>query len=359
MKIAYFVNSFNAINWGGQATSNGIKYMLNIEYPNAEFVPLNLPKFPFNKIKILRKYYEWKLKNAILKDDKDTVIKMLKKMNIKENIFDEFTHICFNGEGAIHTKSGHLIRLMGMLYLAKIKGKIIASINQSIDLQDNHNLEVLVAKVYNLCDFVSAREIVSFEYAKSIGIEKVQLIPDAAYGIPRLSQEEIDTRVDKYNLPKNFISVTGSSFLKKDKKSILRVARIIDILKEMLNEPIVFLANAKTDIWIAHKLKNKYNYQIIEPPVKYQDAMAIISKSKLVVGGRQHPNIFAYEYNTPYVPFGANTIKNLGVGRLQKYPLEPIGWDSPKEQIKDAIGTILNSKIEFGNVVINNFKIFG
>lgn len=300
-----------------------------------------------------------KLTNAIFAEDFNSVIKYLNKLNIKENFFDNFTHVCFNGEGAIHTKSGHLIRLMGMLYLAKMKGKIIASINQSIDLNNDHNLEALVSKVYNLCDFVSAREPVSFEYAKSIGIEKVQLIPDAAYGVPKLSQEEIETRVKKYNLPEKFISVTGSSFLKKDKKSVLRVARILDILKETLNEPIVFLANAKTDIWIAHKLENKYNYQIIEPPVKYEDAMAIISKSKLLVGGRQHPNIFAYEYNVPYVPFGANTIKNLGVGRLQKYPIDPLNWDSPKEQIKDTVKTILNSKIEFGNVVINNFKIFG
>ncbi|MBD3843673.1 MAG: hypothetical protein IE909_17700, partial [Campylobacterales bacterium] len=125
-------------------------YMLNKEYPDAKFVPLNLPKLPFNKIKILRKYYEWKLQNAILKNDKNKIIKMLKKMNIKEDLFDDFTHVCFNEEGAIHAKSGHLIRLMGMLYLAKMKGKIIASINQSIDLNNNHTLEALISKVYNL-----------------------------------------------------------------------------------------------------------------------------------------------------------------------------------------------------------------
>lgn len=58
--------------------------------------------------------------------------------------------------------------------------------------------------------------------------------------MPKLSQEDIDLIVKKYNLPEKFISVTGSSFLKKDKKSVLRVARIIDILKGTLNEPIVF-----------------------------------------------------------------------------------------------------------------------
>ena len=29
MKIAYFINTFKSINWGGQATSSGIEYMLN------------------------------------------------------------------------------------------------------------------------------------------------------------------------------------------------------------------------------------------------------------------------------------------------------------------------------------------
>ena len=54
MRIAYFINTFKSINWGGQATSNGIKYMLSKEYPNAEFCPLDLPALPFTKLKVLR-----------------------------------------------------------------------------------------------------------------------------------------------------------------------------------------------------------------------------------------------------------------------------------------------------------------
>ena len=55
MRIAYFINTFKSINWGGQATSSGIKYMINETYPEAEFVPFTLPELPFKKIKMADK----------------------------------------------------------------------------------------------------------------------------------------------------------------------------------------------------------------------------------------------------------------------------------------------------------------
>ena len=68
MKIAYFINTFNSINWGGQATSNAIQYMLSKQYPEAEFVPLDMPQLPFKKMKIFRKYYEQELIRAIMRN---------------------------------------------------------------------------------------------------------------------------------------------------------------------------------------------------------------------------------------------------------------------------------------------------
>ena len=85
MRIAYFVNSFKSINWGGQATSNGIKTLIEKTYPDATFVPLNLPPFAFNKIRIARIIWEKKLANAILADNREGAIKYLKKLNIDES----------------------------------------------------------------------------------------------------------------------------------------------------------------------------------------------------------------------------------------------------------------------------------
>lgn len=359
MKIAYFINTFKSINWGGQATSSGIKYMLTHIYPEAKFVPLNLPVLPFKKIKILRKYYENRLIQSILKDDLVQVYYYLNKMNITSTLFDGFSHICFNGEGAVHYRSGHIRIFLGLLYIAKRQGKIVAAINQTIDLNDEPILEAVLSKVYNSIDFVSVREPISYDYAKKIGIQNVKLIPDAVYGLPKMDKFEINEIASRYKLPDKYITITGSSILKRDNKSLLQVKKVIQYLQEYFHMPIVFMANAKTDIWIANKLKNDFDLRIIEPPVKYIDAIAIIANSEILIGGRQHPNIFAYIYEVPYVPFFGNTFKNEGVAKLQNYPLVPLKWDVEKYELITVIEKVYKNKNIFKAVNIDNFKIFG
>ncbi|MCF6172672.1 MAG: polysaccharide pyruvyl transferase family protein [Campylobacteraceae bacterium] len=357
MKIAYFINTFKSTNWGGQATSNGIKYLLSEEYPDADFVPIDLPDLPFKKIKILRIYHDISLLNSLLKNDEKNILRILKKVGIPENFFDDFTHVCFNGEGAIHYKSGHLVRFMGLLYLAKLKNKYVASVNQTIDLGNNQKLEKLVSTVYNMCDFVSVREPISFELAHKIGIKNPHLIPDAVYGLPKIENKEIV--VKKFNLTEQFITITGSSALKRDKKSINKMDKVLKYIKKIFrNTPMVFMVNAKTDFFIAKKLKNKYDLKIINSAdTNYEETMAIFAKSILLIGGRQHPNIFAYIYKVPYIAFDGNTFKNEGVGRLQDYPIKPLHWDTSFEKFSNAIDKVFNNKIEFKDIKINDFKI--
>jgi glycosyltransferase involved in cell wall biosynthesis/polysaccharide pyruvyl transferase WcaK-like protein len=357
MKIAYFINTFNSINWGGQATSNAIKYMLSQAYPKAEFIPMNMPVLPFKKMKVLRAVYEKKLVEAIMEDDMENVLFYLKKMNIPSTIFSDFTHICFNGEGAVHAKSGHIRLFMGLLYIAKKQKKIVAAVNQTIDLAGDKTLEAVLSKVYNMLDFVSVREPISLSYAKSIGIKKVELIPDAVYGLPVLSNDEIDKIVQAYKLPDEYIAVTGSSILKRDKKSLRAMRKVLTYITQCYSQDILFMANAKTDIWLAHKLKEEFHFRIIEPPVKYIDAMGIIARAKLVVGGRQHPNIFSYIYQVPYIPFKGNTFKNDGVVELQKYPLKPLSWEVSRREFEKAVETIKNYHA-FRAIGIENFDIF-
>ena len=353
------MNTFTSSNWGGQATSNGIKHLIYHAYPGAKFIPIDLPDLPFKKVKILRKYYENKLVKAILLDDLQNVLFYLKKMNISESLFDQFSHICFNGEGTVHYKSGHIRLFMGLLYMAKKQGKHVAAVNQTIDLNHDKILDKLLNKVYNDLDFVSVREPLSYEYAKAINIQKVQLIPDAVYGLPKMNKNKIFSIVKKYYLPEKYITVTGSSALKRNKSSLIKMKKIIQYCHDYFNLPIVFMANAKTDIWLAHKLKNQFDLMIIEPPVKYQDAMAIIASSEMLVGGRQHPNIFAYIYEVPYLPYEGNTFKNKGVAMLQHYPIHPLHYNSSKEEVTLMLNKLMSIEIHFNKIIIDNFKIFG
>lgn len=360
MRIAYFINTLKSINWGGQATSTGIRYLTEKEYQNAEFIPLDLPNLLYKEYRLFQQYYDRKLLNALIDDNKKSVLSILKKMNIPETFFDEYTHICFNGEGAVHYNSGHLIRFMGLLYLAKIKSKTVASINQTIDLNHQKKLEVLVSKIYNSCDFVSVREPLSLEYAHKIGILNCRLIPDAVYGLPKIPSEEVDAITKSYNLPEHYLTVTGSSILKRDSRSVRKMRIIIEAAKTVFpGIPIVFMANAKTDIYLAHKLQEKYQLRILESPtVGYHDAVAIIANADILIGGRQHPNIFAYIYRTPYLAFDGNTFKNRGVSLLQEYPYAPIPFDTSIQKIISLMGEIKNTTITFHDIKIDNFCIF-
>jgi len=297
--------------------------------------------------------------NAILKNETKKVIHLLSKMGISSDIFDDFTHICFNGEGAIHQKSGHIPRLMGLLYLAKTKGLTIAAINQTVDFPNPQTLAAkTVRHIYSSVDFLSVREPISLEKVHTMGLEKAILIPDAAYGLPKLTQEEIELTCKKIGIDKPYVCFAGSSKLKRDQKSIGKVRRILKWLSQSTKLPIIFLANAKTDIWIANSLKDEFKYTILQPPAIYTDAIAIIAQASFLVGGRQHPNIFAYEYKTPYLALEGNTHKNRGVAKLQNYPIEPLPWDCDERSFKKALETLEKTHIDFSPIKIADFDIF-
>jgi len=334
MRIAYFVNSFNAINWGGQATSKGMKTLVEKTYPDAEFIPLELPSAPMKKFRIVRKIWEKRLAKAILEDDREAVIKYLKKLNTDESFFDGFDTVCFNGEGAIHAKSGHLIRFMGMLYEYKQRGAFVAALNQTVDLGDNKRIQAVVKKIYSMVDYLAVREPVSQRELQKFGLDP-EVVGDAAYALGSFSFEQVEALTSDLNLPDKFISVTGSSILIRNEKSVKRMdallSKIVSFYKDI---PIYFLATTKTDIYLAKKLQSKYGYEIFAPPEKHDKAMAVIAKSYILIGGRQHPNIFAAMQGTPFIPFKGNTHKMEGVVELLQYPMDVLGWDNQDQVLK-------------------------
>jgi polysaccharide pyruvyl transferase WcaK-like protein len=53
-------------------------------------------------------------------------------------------------------------------------------VNQTVDLGGKEKLESVVAKVYNMLDFISVREPLSYAYVKKIGITHAVLVPDCS-----------------------------------------------------------------------------------------------------------------------------------------------------------------------------------
>ncbi|MCW8821293.1 MAG: polysaccharide pyruvyl transferase family protein, partial [Sulfurovum sp.] len=98
--------------------------------------------------------------------------------------------------------------------------------------------------------------------------------------------------------------------------------------------PIYFLANTKTDMYLAKKLKEKYGFSIFSVPEKHDRAMAVIAKAYIVIGGRQHPNIFAAMQGVPFIPLQGNTHKMEGVVELLNYPLPVLKWNESSDVIQ-------------------------
>lgn len=359
MRIIYFVDSSDSVNWGGQATSAGMRYLIEQAYPHAGFTPKKFGKLPLQSLPFFRKITDLMI-YACIKHGKTSKLKsILNWYGVDRGIYDEFDVVCFNGEGAIHEKSGHFFRLIGVLHAFKMSGKRVYSLNQTIDVTPKSLHTRLLKLVYPGLDRVAVREPVSLRVLANLGLD-CDLIGDAAYALPRIPKSDRVAMVVPFGIQEPFIAVTASSALKRDRHSILMMDRIIKTLSG-LGRRIVFLANTKTDLYLATKLAAYHDFQTIDyASAKYREAIAIISMADLVVGGRQHPNIFAAKYGVPFIGLEGNTHKMQGVIELLNYPVSTFSWDFKEEELLKTAKSILNGHIDFSVVrvpLVNNIDL--
>lgn len=335
MKVAYYVDTSSAVNWGGQATSAGIRHLVEKTYPGAEFVPLRFRRLPFRNATYLRRLLDVAIWGAVRYDKLSLLVRLLHWYGIDRDIYERFDVVCFNGEGAIHDRSGHVFRLLGSLYAFKKHGARVYSVNQTVDVRPDGLAASLIRLVYPVLDRVAVREPRSLALMQSLGLQS-ELVGDAAYALPVMPPDEREARFKRHGIERPFIAVTASSFLRRDSQSVAKVDRLLQTLAE-LDTGLVFLANTKTDLYIARQLQQKYALKIVDYEMAdYLDAIAIISMAALVVGGRQHPNIFAAKYKVPFVGMDGNTHKMRGVAELLNYPLPVFRWDFEKAELLAA-----------------------
>ncbi|PAW60813.1 MAG: hypothetical protein B9S37_07635 [Verrucomicrobiia bacterium Tous-C3TDCM] len=360
VKIFYYLNTSKSINWGSQATSAGIRHLVDVSYPDAEFAPIDFAPLPLRWFPYLRIIPDLLLIYCIKNNVKKGLERLLQWYGIKPEIYSQCDAVLFNGEGSIHNKSGHFFRLIASLYAFKLNGKIVISMNQTVDVPGNGMHAKILKLVYSKLDSVYSREPVTYRLLKSMGIEN-SVIGDAAYALPKMHSDRIDKLVLDYNLPDDFIALTGSSFLDKNKKSVERIIAVIDAIST-LNFPIIFLANTKTDLYLAKKVEKIRNLRIISyKDAKFEEGMAIVAKAKLLIGGRQHPNIFAAIYGTPFIGMEGNTHKMKGVIELLKYPIPSMNWKINEVELFLLAERIINHEVSFSQVdvpVVDSVKIF-
>lgn len=354
MKIGLFIHSTGSKNWGTQATVAGLKHLLDQNYPGCQIVDVDLGRSSLARSRLGTRWFDWQLQRALQADRLDRVEHWLKISGMDLAFLSDIDALCFNGEGAVHRRSGHVVRILALLRVAKARGLKVAAVNQTIDFaQDSGVLKTLVS-VYRELDYQSVREPVSFRLCHQAGLATVQCVPDAVYALPSLRLHFDQPRTKT-------ICITGSSALKRNAKSVAYFQALTDQLNQHFPDyALIYLSNAKTDRYIFNALKRPASSSIVDSAdTSFASANQLIGQAALLVGGRQHPNIFAYINRTPYAPLVGNSHKNTGVAELQSYPIHPFSFETGIDPLIQQCQRLLNgSDIDFQDLSFDDFPAF-
>lgn len=341
MYISILNDTSKTSNWGCAATVGGLRNALHEKYDQESITSIELQPLPYKKIKLLRNRSIGLLARC-LEDPRHTTDQLaarLRQLNFDVQDYQLPDRLIFNGEGDIHTKSGHLMRLLGIAKLFKELGVRVSAVNQSVDLEVSSRKASILAQVYNELDFVSVREPISLRLLQQIGVRGAELVPDAAFSVEPASQDERDEVKSSLELPDRYVCLTGSSDITKRSGSIF--LNIYESLIRVSGLPVVMMASTKTDKALGKILQAQdSSVTVMTDAYDHRSALAVIAGAELLVGGRFHPAIFAAREGTPIVPFRGNTHKMEGLMELLSYPVEPVDWralSSFEAQIKRVL----------------------
>lgn len=367
MKITILNDTSRNTNWGCAATMNGLRHALMKVFDQSTIDSLELQPLPYKKIKLLRNRAEGAVAKCLMDPRHSTaqLVALLKNLNFdfRESLLPDL--LVLNGEGGIHSKSGHLVRFLGIAKLFKELGVKVLAVNQSVDLDIDSRYSRVVKAVYNELDFVSVREPVSLRLIHQIGVPNAVLVPDAAFSVEPVNDEVENRARSELELPERYVCLTGSSDITKRAGS--KFLQVYESLKQVAGLPVIMMASTKTDRALARILTtHDPSVKVITDAYDYRTAVAVISGAELLVGGRFHPIIFAARQGTAVVPFKGNTHKMEGLMELLSYPVAPVDWnrlDDCQQQIdrvlnnRQALATLLSVNSEKLSGELNRFSI--
>jgi len=309
---------------------NGLRGVLSGLCDTNQVNSVELLPLPYRKIKLFRRHAVSRLASC-LKDPNaapDVLSGALKSLNYELDASQLPDRLYLNGEGDIHSRSGHLARLLGIASLHKRLGACVCAVNQSVDLVPGSEAASLVKMTYPTFDYISVREPCSLRLLNQLGLDKVELVPDAAFSLPPVTDEEVAVAAFELQLPAQYVCLTGSSDL--NARSAGKFLPVYESVRQVTGLPVVMLASTKTDKALGKLLHDRNpEVRVITDTVDYRSVMAVIAGSQMLVGGRFHLAIFAALQGTPVVPFEGNTHKIKGLVELLAYPVGSIDW---KEQ---------------------------
>jgi polysaccharide pyruvyl transferase WcaK-like protein len=239
-------------------------------------------------------------------------------------------------------------------YLAKRLGKKVFTINQSIDIENPLNAE-MVSHVYRNLDLHLTREPLSRDALLRLGVEEEKLISscDAAFAADYQATIQASQLREKEGLRNGAVGLV----IRGDRNVDFETwARIIDHLEKVRGKK-VFLAFTciAHDEHVYNKLKKRCNLVRLSRFYDYKELAGLMESFDYLLSDRYHALIFSIHAKTPVIPINPEfkTIKTEGLFRLINYPINvmpPVGRET-YDQVLRAIQYIEEHKNELKEIL--------
>lgn len=212
-------------------------------------------------------------------------------------------YVIINVEGTIHHEGVLGQQMLAIGKMAAEMGKDVHWVNFSVEKE---NKEIL-SNALGGAKSISAREVNSYNYLKSLGLNVCQSFDTAL-----LASFSIKPFKSRFNEDESYCLFTGSNIKKYD---LVEIAKTIE-LKGFVP---IYLPMGLNDYEDLQRIKtNKIKYFDLGE-IKFNDIVSVIKNFNFVVSGRHHLNVFCILAGKSFIPLESNTWKIDGVCKMLDY----------------------------------------
>jgi len=242
----------------------------------------------------------------------------------------------------------------------------------------NSILTKIAAKLaFNLIDLIIAREKITAQYLKNLGVEEFMMGADPAFILPTIKKDVLIKILDNEGIPtdKVLIGINMSQHIYDiiGKRYIKIHAKLIDHLVENLDANVVLIPHVIhegfDDRSISQltysKIKNKGSVKLIKGDYTPEEIKSIIGNFDLFIGGRMHATIASTSMFVPTVGIAYSHKMHGIIGEmlgLEDYivDLEDLNHEILIEKVMEAWeNRERNNTILFDNIGDHKFLFSG
>ena len=244
--------------------------------------------------------------------------------------------VLFNGTAIVADRfSFYLPAILFECYLARRLGKKVFTVNQTIDIEDPLNAE-MVSHIYGNLDLHLTREPLSKDALLRLGVEEEKLISscDAAFAADYQATNQASQLLEKEGLRKGAVGLV----IRGDRNVDFETwARIIDHLEKVRGKKVFLAFTCITqDGHVYNELAKRCNLVRLSRFYDYKELTLLLESFDYFISDRYHALIFAIHAKTPMIPINPafKTIKTDGLFRLIDYPINvmpPVGRETYDE----------------------------